>query len=73
MLHKKQLEMLTQSDASRVIEMAWEDRTPFEAIETLYGLTEPQVIRFMRRQFRYTIACLGFDSNNLLCFSIKCQ
>ena len=45
--------MLTQSDASRVIEMAWEDRTPFEAIETLYGLTEPQVIRFMRQTLKH--------------------
>ena len=25
-------------DVSRIIEMAWEDRTPFEAIETLYGV-----------------------------------
>lgn len=33
---------------SRIIEMAWEDRTPFEAIEKNYGLTEAQVIRLMR-------------------------
>jgi len=39
---------LTESDKSRVIEMAWEDRTPFEAIERLYGLSEPQVIELMR-------------------------
>ena len=36
------------ADHSRVIEMAWEDRTPFEAIERLYGLTEAAVIRLMR-------------------------
>ena len=36
-------------DASRIIEMAWEDRTPFEAIERLYGLNEAAVIDFMRR------------------------
>ena len=36
-------------DESRIIEMAWEDRTPFEAIETLYGMPESEVIRFMRR------------------------
>lgn len=40
------------SDVSRIIEMAWEDRTPFEAIETLYGLKEPDVIRLMRRQLK---------------------
>jgi uncharacterized protein (TIGR03643 family) len=39
---------LSPSEASRVIEMAWEDRTPFEAIETQFGMSEPQVIRFMR-------------------------
>jgi uncharacterized protein (TIGR03643 family) len=33
---------------SRIIEMAWEDRTPFEAIEKHYGLSEPDVIRLMR-------------------------
>lgn len=41
---------LTPDDESRVIEMAWEDRTPFEAIENLYGLNEDAVIRLMRRR-----------------------
>ncbi|TVP63962.1 MAG: TIGR03643 family protein [Leptolyngbya sp. LCM1.Bin17] len=36
----------------RVIEMAWEDRTPFEAITTQFGLTEQQVIAIMRRQMK---------------------
>jgi uncharacterized protein (TIGR03643 family) len=53
MLPNKHPEILTQSDKSRVIEMAWEDRTPFEAIETLYGLTEPQVIRLMRQTLKH--------------------
>ena len=39
---------LSVADHSRVIEMAWEDRTPFEAIERLYGLPEGDVIRLMR-------------------------
>ena len=39
---------LSAADHSRVIEMAWEDRTPFEAIERLYGLPEAAVIRLMR-------------------------
>ena len=39
---------LSAADHSRVIEMAWEDRTPFEAIERLYGLREGAVIRLMR-------------------------
>lgn len=44
--------MLTESDHSRVIEMAWEDRTPFEAIERLYGLNESQVIQLMRASLK---------------------
>lgn len=32
--------------------MAWEDRTPFEAIEDLYGLSEPQVIELMRQSLK---------------------
>ena len=36
----------------RVVEMAWEDRTPFEAIELQYGLTEPEVIALMRREMK---------------------
>ncbi|QWE16201.1 TIGR03643 family protein [Polynucleobacter sp. AP-Nino-20-G2] len=40
--------LLSEADLSRVIEMAWEDRTPFEAIELNFGLTEPQVIALMR-------------------------
>jgi len=43
---------LGAADHSRVIEMAWEDRTPFEAIERLYGLTEGDVIRLMRRSLK---------------------
>lgn len=37
---------------SRVIEMAWEDRTPFAAIEQGYGLAEPAVIKLMRDQLK---------------------
>lgn len=44
--------MLDYVEKSRVIEMAWEDRTPFEAIEILYGLTESQVIRLMRQELK---------------------
>lgn len=43
---------LAYSDISRIIEMAWEDRTPFEAIDQTYGLSEAQVIRLMRTQLK---------------------
>lgn len=37
---------------SRIIEMAWEDRTPFEAIAFQFGLSEPDVIQFMRHRLK---------------------
>jgi uncharacterized protein (TIGR03643 family) len=40
------------AETSRIIEMAWEDRTPFEAIAVTYGLDEKQVIAFMRYQLK---------------------
>ncbi len=39
-------------DLNRVIEMAWEDRTPFEAIESQFGLSESQVIALMRKNLK---------------------
>lgn len=44
--------MLSASDISRLIEMAWEDRTPFDAIEKSFGLTESQVIQLMRHELK---------------------
>jgi uncharacterized protein (TIGR03643 family) len=43
---------LSAADLSRVIEMAWEDRTPFDAIEQNFGLSEPQVIALMRKKLK---------------------
>ena len=37
---------------SRVIEMAWEDRTPFEAIQHSYALDEKAVIKLMRQELK---------------------
>ena len=39
---------LTERDKDRIIEMAWEDRTPFEAIAFQFGLPEKEVIKLMR-------------------------
>ncbi len=41
--------MLADKDIDRIIEMAWEDRTPFEAITFQFGLIEKEVIELMRR------------------------
>jgi uncharacterized protein (TIGR03643 family) len=40
--------MFSDMDKDRIIQMAWEDRTPFEAIEFQFGLKEKEVIAFMR-------------------------
>lgn len=40
------------ADLSRIIEMAWEDRTPFEAIQREFGLNEAAVIRLMRKNMK---------------------
>jgi uncharacterized protein (TIGR03643 family) len=40
--------LLTAAEQDRVIEMAWEDRTPFEAIEAKFGLSEADTIALMR-------------------------
>ncbi len=45
-------EILDAAQISRVIEMAWEDRTPFGAIEHSYGLSEANVIKLMRQQLK---------------------
>ena len=39
-------------DIDRIIEMAWEDRTPFEAIELQFGLSEAGVIALMRKELK---------------------
>ena len=40
--------ILTIQDIDRIVEMAWEDRTPFEAIQIQFGLPEKEVIKLMR-------------------------
>lgn len=44
--------VLPEGDISRIVEMAWEDRTPFEAIQTQYGLNESAVIELMRAHMK---------------------
>ncbi|TXF84716.1 TIGR03643 family protein [Neolewinella aurantiaca] len=43
---------LTPEDIDRVIAMAWEDRTPFSAIEFQFGLAEADVIKLMKRELK---------------------
>lgn len=44
--------MMEQKDIDRIIEMAWEDRTPFEAIKVQFGFDEADVIALMRRELK---------------------
>jgi uncharacterized protein (TIGR03643 family) len=43
---------LTAEQTDRIIEMAWEDRTPFEAILAQFGLRENEVVHLMRREMK---------------------
>lgn len=43
---------LSEQESNRLIEMAWEDRTPFEAIKFQFGMTQGEVIKFMRHKLK---------------------
>lgn len=51
--------MLAPEDISRIIEMAWEDRTSFEAIKIQYGYSEADVIALMRREMKKVVSRCG--------------
>ncbi len=42
----------SETEIDRIIEMAWEDRTPFEAITFQFGLKEQEVITLMRKEMK---------------------
>lgn len=41
-----------EADIDRIIEMAWEDRTPFDAITFQFLISEQQVIELMRKEMK---------------------
>lgn len=43
---------LGEREVDRIVEMAWEDRTPFDAIEEQFGIPEADVIKLMRREMK---------------------
>jgi uncharacterized protein (TIGR03643 family) len=51
-IENQRMNQMTDKDIDRIIEMAWEDRTPFEAIEMQFGLKEKDVIELMRSQMK---------------------
>ena len=42
----------TEIQLDRIIEMAWEDRTPFEAITFQFGISEQETIQIMRSEMK---------------------
>ena len=48
----KNEQTFSAAELSRIIEMAWEDRTPFTAIEAQFNLSETDVIQLMRKSLK---------------------
>lgn len=44
--------ILSEKDKDRIVEMAWEDRTPFDAISFQFGIKEQEVIEIMRQEMK---------------------
>jgi uncharacterized protein (TIGR03643 family) len=51
-VEKMEKRILTEVELDRVIEMAWEDRTSFEAIKFQFGLAEMEVVALMRKTLK---------------------
>jgi uncharacterized protein (TIGR03643 family) len=49
---KTEVESLNSMDIDRIIEMAWEDRTPFDAIKNQFGLNEQAVRNLMKKELK---------------------
>lgn len=52
MASNKDIPVFNEIQLDRIIEMAWEDRTPFEAITFQFGISEQQVIELMRNEMK---------------------
>ena len=49
---KNKFENLSDRDINRIIEMAWEDRTTFDAIKSQFSISEKEVIMLMQRELK---------------------
>jgi uncharacterized protein (TIGR03643 family) len=45
---------LSEVEIDRIIEMAWEDRTTFDAIKTQFGLSEAEVKKLMKKELKFS-------------------
>ena len=48
------MNQFSEEDLSRIIEMAWEDRTPFDAIKFQFGLREADVKALMKKELKFS-------------------
>ena len=46
------MKQISEIEIDRIIEMAWEDRTPFEAIEIQFEISEKEIIKLMRTKLK---------------------
>ncbi len=46
--------MLSESNIDRIIEMSWEDRTPFDAIFLQFQLREDEVKKLMKKELKFS-------------------
>ena len=51
-MEKKAPRTFTEIEIDRIIEMAWEDRTTFDAITLQFGISEKETIDLMRREMK---------------------
>ena len=51
-MEKKETRVFTDIEIDRIIEMAWEDRTTFDAITLQFGISEKETIDLMRREMK---------------------
>jgi uncharacterized protein (TIGR03643 family) len=53
-LSRKEKSNLSEIDIDRIIEMAWEDRTPFDAIQFQFNLSEAEVKALMKKELKFS-------------------
>ena len=51
-MEKRETRVFTEIEIDRIIEMAWEDRTTFDAITLQFGISEKETIDLMRREMK---------------------
>lgn len=53
-MQRNEIIVLDATTVDRIIEMAWEDRTPFDAIEFQFGLKEADVKVLMKKELKFS-------------------